>query len=141
MPVLEWSPELEIGIFEIDLQHRSLVSIANQLHDAVESGKADQTIEWILEELLLYTKMHFQTEEQYMRRYAHAESEQHKTDHAEMLKAMRRFKRKLKADDEALADDVLVFLRDWLHHHLTGPDRALGDAYRKDARSGSGGGR
>lgn len=136
MPVLEWTPELEIGIFEIDLQHRSLVSIANQLHDAIESGKADKTIEWILEELLLYTKMHFQTEEQYMRRYEHTASEQHKLEHAEMLKAMRRFKRKLKVDDDALADEVLVFLRDWLHHHLTGPDRALGEAYRNDARTG-----
>ena len=137
MPVIEWRPELEIGIFEIDLQHRSLVSIANQLHDAVASGKAVQTVEWILEELLLYTKMHFQTEEQYMRRYQYVASAQHQAEHDEMLKALRRFKRKLKNDDDTLPEDVLDFLHDWLAQHLTGPDRALGEAYRNSARSGA----
>lgn len=130
MPVLDWSPDLEIGIYEIDLQHRSLVSIANQLHDAIEQEKADQTIDWILQELLLYTKMHFQTEEQYMRRYEYKESARHQQEHGEMLKAMRRFKRKLKAGDDGVADEVMAFLRDWLGHHLTGPDRALGLAYQ-----------
>lgn len=138
MSVIEWRPELDIGIFEIDMQHRSLVSIANQLHDAIESGKADRTIEWMLEELLLYTKMHFQTEEQYMKRYQHTEAAGHAREHGEMLKAMRRFKRRLKVGDD-VADEVLDFLRGWLESHLGGPDRALGLAYAKRMTTHGGG--
>lgn len=133
MPVLEWRPDLEIGIFELDLQHRSLVSIANQLHDAIESDRPEHTILWILDELLMYTKMHFQTEEQYMRRYNHQDSPSHQKEHGEMLKAMRRFKRKLKAGDE-VADEVLHFLHDWLEGHLTGFDRSLGETYKAGRR-------
>jgi len=128
MAVIEWRPELDIGIFEIDMQHRSLVSIANQLHDAIEAGKAERTIEWMLEELLLYTKMHFQTEEQYMKRYMYKDAAEHAREHGEMLKAMRRFKRQLKAGEE-ISDEVLEFLHAWLEAHLTGPDRSLGLAY------------
>src|SRR5262245_38237858 len=110
MPVLEWTADLDIGIFEIDLQHRSLVSIANQLYDAIESSRQGRTVKWILEELLLYTKMHVQTEEQYMRRYQYDQASQHAQEHGELLKAMRRFKRKLKAGDEGVDEAVLVFL-------------------------------
>jgi hemerythrin len=130
MPELEWSPEFAIGIYEIDLQHRSLVSIANQLHDAIEGGKPNRTIEWILDELLVYTKMHFQTEEQYMRRYEHQESPRHLQEHRELLKAMGRFRKKLKAGDDGVGDQVLAFLSAWLSSHMTGSDRALGEAYK-----------
>lgn len=135
MPVLDWTPDLEIGIYEIDLQHRSLVSMANQLHDAIERDKGTRTIDWILEELLLYTKMHFQTEEKYMQRYEHDESAQHKLQHGELLKAMKRFKRKLAADDDNVADELMQFLHGWLAAHLTGSDRALGKAYLVGARA------
>ena len=129
MAVFEWSADLEIGVFELDLQHRSLVAIANQFHDAVESGRPEHTIQWILDELLLYTKMHFETEEKYMRRYEHEQSSVHKSEHAEMLKAMRRFKRKLKAGED-IADEVLDFLGAWLAEHLTGLDRSLGESFK-----------
>ena len=128
MPVLDWTPDLEIGIYEIDLQHRSLVSMANQLHDAIERDKGAQTIDWILEELLLYTKMHFATEEKYMQRYEHEESAQHKLQHGELLKAMKRFKRKMSAGDD-VANELMLFLQQWLGTHITGSDRDLGKAY------------
>ena len=132
MPVLEWNSDFDIGIFEIDLQHRSLVSIANQLYDAIEADRAARTVEWILEELLLYTQMHFQTEEQYMRRYEHEQesASQHKREHGELLKAMRRFKRKMKAGEEGVGEEVLEFLQGWLAEHLRGSDRTLGDAFK-----------
>lgn len=133
MPQLEWSSELEIGIYEIDLQHRALVSIANQLHDAVEGDKPVRTVEWILDELLLYAKMHFQTEEQYMRRYEHQATGQHKKEHGELLKSMRRFRRKLEAEED-VGDELLEFLAGWLSNHLNGPDRALGEAYQARLR-------
>ena len=135
MPVLDWTSDLEIGIYEIDLQHRSLVSIANQLHDAIQRDKGTQTVDWILEELLLYAKMHFQTEEKYMQRYEHDESAQHKQEHGELLKAMKRFKRKLNLGDEDVADELMQFLHDWLAAHLTGSDRSLGKAYQLGPKS------
>jgi hemerythrin len=131
MTILEWTPDLEIGIYEIDLQHRSLIGIANQLHDAIVSGKAERTIEWILEELVLYTKFHFDTEARYMRRYQPDCATQHSHEHGEMLKAVRRFKRKLKAGDESVPLAVHDFLQGWLRMHLKGTDRQLGDELRE----------
>lgn len=125
MTVLEWSADLETGIFELDLQHRSLVAIANQLHDAIRAGKAERTIEWMLEELALYTRFHFQTEESYMRRYGLDMEHEHRVEHAELLSAIKRFRRKIKAGDERVPKDVLVFLAEWLNQHLRGSDRQM----------------
>jgi hemerythrin len=126
MSVLEWTPELETGVFEIDLQHRSLVAIANQLHDAIRAGRAGRTVEWMLEELALYTRFHFETEEAYMRRYGLDNQERHRVEHGELLSAIKRFRRKLKAGDDRVQDDVLEFLSRWLDQHLRGADRQFG---------------
>ena len=126
MAVLDWTSDLDTGVYEIDLQHRSLVNIANQLHDAIRAGRAGRTVEWMLEELALYTRFHFETEESYMRRYGLDGLQQHRIEHAELLSAIKRFRRKLKAGDERVQDDVLEFLSGWLEKHLRGADRELG---------------
>ena len=126
MAVLDWTSDLDTGVYEIDLQHRSLVNIANQLHDAIKAGRAGRTIEWMLEELALYTRFHFDTEESYIRRYWLDGLQAHRIEHAELLSAIKRFRRKLKAGDERVQDDVLVFLSGWLEKHLRGADRELG---------------
>ena len=126
MSVLDWSNDLEIGVYEIDLQHRSLVNIANQLHDAIKAGRAERTVEWMLEELALYTKFHFETEEAYMRRYGLDGLKEHRLEHGELLSGIKRFRRKMKAGDERVQDDVLEFLASWLDKHLRGADRQLG---------------
>lgn len=130
MPEIEWTSDFEIGIFEIDLQHRSLVSIANQLIDAVEAGKPKSTIEWILDELLVYARMHFVTEEQYLKRYMDKGLSQHKGEHHHLLKAMRRFRKKVHDGDEDVGEKVLEFFSAWLPDHLAGSDQSLGEAYR-----------
>lgn len=126
MAIMDWSPELETGVFEIDLQHRSLLAIANQLHDAIQGGRAGRTIEWMFEELALYTKFHFATEEAYMRRYGIEDAERHRVEHADLLAAIKRFRRKLKAGDERVQDEVPEFLAGWLDRHLKGADRRFG---------------
>jgi hemerythrin-like metal-binding protein len=65
-----------------------------------------------------------------MRRYEHKESPQHQQEHRELLKAMTRFRKKLGAGDDGVGDEVLAFLSGWLSSHMTGSDRALGEAYK-----------
>ena len=126
MTVLQWTPDLEIGVFELDLQHRSLIGIVNQLHEAILANRAPRTIEWIMEELLLYTKFHFDTEEAYMHRYQLECVASHQLEHEEVLKVVRRLKRKLKAGGDGIPDAVHEWLHAWLLKHLMGTDRGLG---------------
>lgn len=126
MAFMTWGPQLEIGIHEIDLQHRNLLAIANHLHDAIAAGQAMQAVDWILEELTLYAKYHFATEEKLMKRHRHADSEEHTREHEKMLKAIRRFKKKFHAGEPRVEHEVMEFLGVWMTRHIMGSDRALG---------------
>lgn len=135
MATLIWNPDLDIGIYEIDTQHRSLVAIANQLCDAIESGREARTVEWILDALLMQIRLHFQTEEKFMRRCGQQDFSSHKREHRQMLKAMRRFMRQYRGDGESVAEELLLFVHRWLEDHLNGEDRLLGEYVRRAAEA------
>lgn len=130
MSILSWSREFEIGVREIDQQHRNLVAIANHLHDAIESGQAPQAIDWILDELSFYTLHHFKAEERLMQDLPADAEDEHRREHKEMLKALRRFRRRFAEGDSKVARDVMAFLRAWLTQHILGTDRALAEHLR-----------
>ena len=58
-----WSEELEVGISDIDQQHRWLVDQTNRLHEALENQAEDSEIGDLLEGLMDYTMNHFIVEE------------------------------------------------------------------------------
>lgn len=135
MAVVNWSSELETGIGEIDQQHRNLVAIANHLHDSMLAGQAQQTIEWIIDELTVYVKFHFDAEEQLMKKRGHLDTKAHKLEHKEMLKAIKRFRKRFYAGEARVENEVMAFLSGWLMQHIMGTDRALGQHLAgKDAR-------
>ena len=45
MSLITWNDTLSIKVEEIDIQHRRLVELINELHDAMSQGKADRS--WV----------------------------------------------------------------------------------------------
>lgn len=66
MALIEWTPALEVGLEEMDRQHRQLVKILNELHQAMQAGGRQRDLMRVMDELLQYTKYHFSTEERLM---------------------------------------------------------------------------
>ena len=64
MPLFLWKKSYEIGIDEIDNQHRKLVGIINELSDAMMVQKGYKAVPHILEQLTDYIQFHFTTEEE-----------------------------------------------------------------------------
>ena len=40
---VEWSNELSVGIEEIDAQHKVLVDLLNEIHEAIQQGRTAQS--------------------------------------------------------------------------------------------------
>ena len=68
MALVEWNETLNIGVPEIDYQHRNLVSMLNALAKAIEEGTTDTVLREILDELNAYILTHFAAEERIMER-------------------------------------------------------------------------
>lgn len=126
MPILPWSDMLSVGVKSIDQQHRKLIDILNQLGDVV-NGTADAWDESvILSKLVEYTESHFAFEEALMRRVGYVGLEAHTLEHKQLFQQVAELMARNGAGEQAGAQALLVFLRDWLSSHIMGTDRALG---------------
>ena len=124
MPFMPWTPELELGLPEIDDQHRQLVALTNALYDELQ-GAAPQREEigTILEALVDYTHNHFIVEEDLFQRYGYPQTADHQDEHngfaSKVMALLARFE-----GGEDVSVEVLEFLKDWLAHHICQVDRA-----------------
>jgi len=65
---IKWRKDLEIGIDEIDNQHKSLVEAMNKLLEASAAGRAKQEIGNTLDFLSDYVITHFNYEREYKKK-------------------------------------------------------------------------
>ena len=124
MSFMPWSATFEFGIPEIDEQHRQGVAITNTLHDTIlHEGARSVSIGPTLEKLVNYTQSHFTSEEALLEARGYGEIEEHKAEHDRfILKIIDLCKRH--ENEEAIALEMLEFLKIWLIHHICRVDRA-----------------
>lgn len=125
MPLLLWGPMLEVGVKEIDTQHKKLVELANELSDAVVAGKGKDVLGKTLSALVSYTVTHFGTEERLMDQHKYPAVADHKQQHKDLVKTVTDFKAKFDKGDANLSTEIMNFLRDWLTKHIMNTDKAL----------------
>jgi len=126
MALVTWKEIYVVNISEIDSQHKNLVGIVNELHDAMIIGKGQDVLGKVLTELVDYTLYHFATEEKYFDLYGYPEAELHKKQHKELVEQVAAIYEKFKSGERILTLDVMNFLRDWLHDHIVGSDKLFG---------------
>ncbi len=125
MPLFLWKKSYEIGLAEIDTQHRNLVGIINELSDAMMNQKGYTVVPHILEKLVDYIQFHFTTEEEIMRDTKYPALDEHCQEHLAMTTKVIEFKRAYANNHEINVVEVLNFLCDWLKEHIVVSDKKL----------------
>ncbi|NLH15732.1 MAG: hemerythrin family protein [Phycisphaerae bacterium] len=126
MALIEWTSNLSVGVDEMDQQHRKLVSLINQFHDALKVGHGDQIAAGILVQLVQYTQTHFAAEEHLMARFGYPELHNHKKLHAVLVEQVGRMAEKIKSGKMVSPVSIATFLKDWLSQHILGTDKLYG---------------
>lgn len=126
MALVEWKSLYETNVSEVDAQHKKLVGIVNELHDAMIIGKGKEVMANVFDELVSYTVYHFGTEEKYFDQYGYPEAELHKQQHKDLVEQVAELHKKFHSGEKVLTLDVMNFLRDWLHDHIVGSDKLFG---------------
>ncbi|MEK6737452.1 MAG: bacteriohemerythrin, partial [Planctomycetota bacterium] len=73
MALMTWNNGLSVNIKEIDVQHKKLIELINQLHGAMGEGKGKEVSGKILSDLIYYTVSHFTYEEKLFKQYGYSE--------------------------------------------------------------------
>jgi hemerythrin len=123
MALIEWTDELSVNIKEIDLQHRRLIEIINQLHDAMKERKTNEVLQGILESLVNYTEYHFKVEENYFEEFNYIGTAAHTSRHADLVKQVLTFYNDFKLGKISVSIKLMGFLRDWLREHILIEDK------------------
>jgi hemerythrin len=126
MAFMDWSESLDVGIGSINEQHKKLVGLVNDLHDAIGKGEGKDALGKTLDGLIDYTKTHFAYEEQLFSKTGYSDAASHKQEHDKLCATVVDVQEKFKAGGGDLSGEVMTFLKDWLLNHIQGTDKKYG---------------
>ncbi len=123
MAFVQWDQKLSVGIMQIDTQHKKLVSMVNEMYQAMSEGKGNDVVGKVLNDLIAYTRTHFAAEEKLMQTHGYPDFVVHKALHDQLTKQVGQMQADFKAGKVALSTKVAAFLKDWLVKHIMGTDQ------------------
>ena len=123
MPLIVWNDNLSVNVAEIDMQHKKLVTMINELNDAMKAMKTKEVLGKIIQGLLNYTATHFATEERYFKQYNYPGAPTHIQEHQIFVKKVTDFKKGFDENKFMLSMEIINFLKNWLIKHIQGTDK------------------
>jgi len=85
MSLITWRDEFSVGVAAVDHEHREMITLINELDQAMQRDASQATVVQALGEIYARISAHFALEEKTMRaaRYTHFAA--HKQDHEQLL--------------------------------------------------------
>jgi hemerythrin len=123
MSKIEWDDFYSVHIPKIDEQHKGLVGMISELQVAMSNGAAKDVLGKVLDNLIDYTIVHFNTEEELLRTNNYPEFDKHKLEHERLTGRVQEFKSKFSNGGIATTFELMEFLSDWLIQHIVESDK------------------
>ena len=108
MTLFLWKKSYEIDVPEIDVQHRRLVGLINELSDAMMQQEGYRTVSHVIDELIEYVVLHFSKEERLMREHDYLGLDDHHQIHLDLTGKVHEFKRQLDHDSQKVSAKVAL---------------------------------
>lgn len=125
MQQIDWTDILDIGLPEIDAQHKKLIRLSNGLIQAMINGKGAKVIGETMSELHDYACTHFAEEEVYMEEIGYPQLAAQKKAHASLTAMVGQFKERIENDESVSPNEVLDFINDRLITHIRDMDARI----------------
>ena len=126
MALLTWNHACSVGIRAMDDQHGILMDAINELSLNLVRGCGREKISELLDHLIEFMRMHFQSEEQLMERTGFAGLGEHRAEHRRMLAEMLQAAHRLQYGEGFELRPLLCELHDGFLHHIDRMDQPYG---------------
>ena len=132
MSFVVWDEKYDLGIENIDRDHKTLFDLFDQFHEAYAADKGIESLDAVFSVLLDYVETHFRREEKLMESIHYPNLASHHETHGalkeQVLDYYARFKRgDVKIGKTGVCLEILGFLKNWLHFHILEDDMAIRD--------------
>lgn len=128
MPYINWNKEYSVSVKSMDEQHYKLVELANNLYEAIKSGRKNEALVETFRGLVDYVQIHFTAEEKILEEndYPFNQLLKHKQEHRDLIAKIKDLFEKAKSGSAVVSYEMLNFLRDWLMIHIAESDKRYG---------------
>ena len=131
---IDWSPNYELGIEDIDFQHHLFLNLINRLSGELEDAELPEYKVSIVAELNAYARFHFISEENMMVKADYPQLAEHKEHHRKLIDQLSaKGNMLLKKGSEKEGQRIIDFLVDWFVNHTRVEDRLFADYMRTRA--------
>lgn len=122
--LITWLPTYSVNLPPIDQQHKRLFDLINRLHDEIVVKKSGQeAIGAALDELIQYTKTHFELEERFLESMQYPEIDQHKRKHEALTGRVMKLQQDFADGKVTVAAELMNLMGSWLRDHILKTDK------------------
>ncbi|WP_320171946.1 bacteriohemerythrin [Maridesulfovibrio sp.] len=122
MGKLEWHNGLNLGVSEIDDQHKALISAVNSVLESVRQGKSDAAVDRLLGQLREYSVHHFNSEEQFMTEIDYPDLNRHRQIHKQFKDRVKFYQAARFRKEHVSWGEMQEFISNWLIEHILRED-------------------
>ncbi|WP_040567411.1 bacteriohemerythrin [Magnetospirillum molischianum] len=122
MPLPQWIETLSVGVPLMDLQHRTIIDMLNRLAGSLEAGTSAM-IEQGLDDLIEYTRFHFDAEERLMRSCNYPGLDEHQAEHQRLITEIQALRWR-GGNAKMARTEIIEILSKWAIHHIVDKDLA-----------------
>ncbi|MCB1857928.1 MAG: hemerythrin family protein [Gammaproteobacteria bacterium] len=120
---VKWKDSYSVGVSSLDEDHKKLIELLNQFQIAYKYHTGEEYERHALNELVNYTKYHFEREERMMAEREYPDLEAHKKLHRDMVMEVEKFLKEYESRGHEALEGVATYLSDWLINHINGIDK------------------
>lgn len=136
MAFFDWNDKLSVQVPEMDQQHKKLIAIINELHEAMSNRRAANMIDGTIARLVDYTKTHFGDEELFLQRINYPKLQAQKSSHVRFVDRINQFKAEYEKNQAVSAPEMMMFLKNWLTGHIQSDDAEYGKFVTSNQKTG-----
>lgn len=126
MAFIVWDEQHSVRVRQIDDDHKGMIALVNELHDAMKLRKGGDEIARILAALIARTRDHFASEERLMINHDYGGYPRHKAEHERLLQEISVLEKRFAEGDLLLSFGIMLYLKGWALGHVLSYDKAFG---------------
>ncbi|MCK9171381.1 MAG: hemerythrin family protein [Treponema sp.] len=131
MIFMKWSSKYEVGIPEMDAQHKHWIELLNAFCEGLEEQAMKLHLINLLYETINYTLYHFSEEERLMQNIGYPSLNDQKKLHTELYRTIESLRDKIARDEPVVPKTVTKELKNWFNYHLLIEDKKYVELYNR----------
>ncbi|MBF0434265.1 MAG: bacteriohemerythrin [Magnetococcales bacterium] len=117
-----WSHELETSVRFVDDDHRKLVDMVNDLHQAMKDEEGSTKVGAIIDGFVTYAETHFTREIAMLRDHGYPDLKNHGEKHVLLVNKLKELSNRYTHGEFTVVMDLLALAKDWLVGHIMHTD-------------------